>query len=191
MLSRIVRRTAALIALPVLVVACTSSAAEEPTPDTSEMVTVETTGPDMRKVQRMFETAEATEQYVFALYVAAVEWDRWWDVAMAEWDAEQARLATVQSSSSSGGSNYSYVGEGDCYANDIPDYIISRESGGNPNAQNPSSSAWGCAQWLESTWNSTCGDLGAHGSAPVSAQNECANRLWDGGAGASHWQATL
>jgi hypothetical protein len=59
---------------------------------------------------------------------------------------------------------------GDCYASELPDYIVDRESGGNPNG--------------------TCSDLGAHGTASVEAQNECANRLWDGGAGSSHWAAT-
>jgi hypothetical protein len=78
---------------------------------------------------------------------------------------------------------------GDCYASDLPDYIVNRESGGNPNARNPSG-AWGCAQFMPDTWNGTCSDLGAHGSASVDAQNECANRLWDGGAGSSHWAAT-
>lgn len=78
---------------------------------------------------------------------------------------------------------------GDCYASDLPDYIVSRESGGDPNARNPSG-AWGCAQFMPGTWNSSCGDLGAHGSASVAAQNECANRVWAGGAGSSHWAQT-
>jgi hypothetical protein len=78
---------------------------------------------------------------------------------------------------------------GDCYASELPDYIVDRESGGNPNAYNPSG-AWGCAQFMPGTWNGTCSDLGAHGTASVEAQNECANRLWDGGAGSSHWAAT-
>ena len=183
------RRAAAFIAIPIFVVACTSSSADEPAPDTSEMVTVETTGPDMREVQRMFRQAEATERYVFALYVSAVEWDRWWDEAMAAWNAAQAAAAAQSSSSSAGGGNVSYVGSGDCYASDLPDYIVSRESGGNPNAYNPSG-AWGCAQFMPGTWAGSCSDLGAHGSASVEAQNECANRLWNGGAGSSHWAAT-
>jgi hypothetical protein len=78
---------------------------------------------------------------------------------------------------------------GDCYGSDLPDYIISRESGGDPNARNPSG-AWGCAQFMPGTWNGTCSDLGDHGSASVEAQNECANRLWAGGSGSSHWAAT-
>jgi soluble lytic murein transglycosylase-like protein len=56
------------------------------------------------------------------------------------------------------------------------DAYIGRESGGNPNARNPSG-AWGCYQIMPGTWSSSCSDLGAHGSASTSAQAQCASRL--------------
>ncbi len=37
---------------------------------------------------------------------------------------------------------------GSCTGFSIPDYIIQRESGGDPNAVNPSSGAYGCSQTL-------------------------------------------
>lgn len=56
------------------------------------------------------------------------------------------------------------------------DAYIARESGGNPNARNPSG-AWGCYQIMPGTWASSCSDLGQHGSASTSAQAACASRL--------------
>jgi soluble lytic murein transglycosylase-like protein len=64
------------------------------------------------------------------------------------------------------------------------DRFIGAESGGNPNARNPSG-AWGCYQIMPGTWRSSCGDLGAHGSASTSAQAACASRL-----PSSSWAAT-
>lgn len=58
------------------------------------------------------------------------------------------------------------------------DAFIARESGGDPNVWNGSgSSAWGCYQIIDSTWASSCSDLGAHGSAPPEVQAQCASRL--------------
>jgi len=101
--------------------------------------------------------------------------------------AEQRRAAAAaerqqhQSSSSSApamsGSCAAMAPEG------FPDYIVQRESGGDPNAYNSSSGARGCAQILDSHFNSgaTCDGLG---------YEECWNKLWAGGAGASHWACT-
>lgn len=54
----------------------------------------------------------------------------------------------------------------------FPDYIIARESGGNPSAQNPSG-AYGCAQLMPMHLT---GDYQADWA-----------RLWAGGAGACNW----
>jgi hypothetical protein len=64
------------------------------------------------------------------------------------------------------------------------DRFIGAESGGNPNARNPSG-AWGCYQIMPGTWSSSCSDLGSHGSASTQAQAACASRL-----PSSSWAAT-
>ena len=64
------------------------------------------------------------------------------------------------------------------------DRFIGAESGGNPNARNPSG-AWGCYQIMPGTWSSSCSDLGSHGSASTQAQAACASRL-----PSSAWRAT-
>jgi hypothetical protein len=57
------------------------------------------------------------------------------------------------------------------------DQYIARESGGNPNAYNPSG-AWGCYQIMPGTWaGAGCDELGAYGSASPAAQSACASRL--------------
>ncbi len=67
--------------------------------------------------------------------------------------------------------------------------IVQRESRFNPNARNPSSSAWGLYQFLRGTWNGVCPEY-RHGSASVAQQVECARRLWNGGRGSGHWRLT-
>lgn len=64
------------------------------------------------------------------------------------------------------------------------DRFIGAESGGNPNARNPSG-AWGCYQIMPGTWSSSCSDLGQHGAASTDAQAQCASRL-----PSSSWAAT-
>ena len=57
------------------------------------------------------------------------------------------------------------------------DQFIQRESGGDPNAYNPSG-AWGCYQIMPGTWaGAGCDQFGAYGSASASAQAQCASRL--------------
>lgn len=88
-----------------------------------------------------------------------------------------ASPSTASSSSTAGG--------GSCGA--IPGYIVQRESGGNPNARNPSG-AFGCYQLMPEHFGSggKCADLGTD----QGGQDECATRLWDGGRGSSNWAAT-
>ncbi len=77
-------------------------------------------------------------------------------------------------------------GTGRCGGNLPPCCVMNRESGGNIHAQNPTSSASGKWQALDSTWNGYGGY--AHASdAPESVQDAFAAQLWAGGAGASHW----
>lgn len=97
--------------------------------------------------------------------------------AAAEAAAAKARapkLAPAQTGRVGGGG--SSVGGACGGATNGADAYIARESGGNPNARNPSG-AWGCYQIMPGTWSSSCSDLGAHGSASTSAQAACASRL--------------
>lgn len=67
-----------------------------------------------------------------------------------------------------------------------PCHVLARESGGNPLADNPISTACGLWQFLTGTWNSFGGyPTACH--APPEVQNEKARLVWDGGNGCSHW----
>jgi hypothetical protein len=100
--------------------------------------------------------------------------------AQAQAQARQAPARTGRGGGSSGGS----VGGACGGATNGADRFIGAESGGNPNARNPSG-AWGCYQIMPGTWQSSCSDLGQHGSASTDAQAQCASRL-----PSSSWAAT-
>jgi hypothetical protein len=63
-----------------------------------------------------------------------------------------------------------------------------RESGGSLTAQNPTSSASGKWQFINSTWAGHGGYAEAW-MAPESVQDSKARQLWAGGAGCGHWSA--
>ncbi|MGV3129631.1 transglycosylase family protein [Staphylococcus simulans] len=102
--------------------------------------------------------------------------------APAQQAAPQQQAPAQQSQEASSGSS---VG--------IPSHlqqIAQRESGGNIHAINPSSGAAGKYQFLQSTWDSVApaGYVGVSpASAPEHIQDQAAVKLYDGGAGASHW----
>lgn len=79
-------------------------------------------------------------------------------------------------------------GTGRCGGDLPPCYVMMRESGGNIRAQNPSSTASGKWQFLDSTWAGYGGYAKAR-YAPESVQDAKARLLWAGGAGCSHWSA--
>jgi hypothetical protein len=64
--------------------------------------------------------------------------------------------------------------------------IMQCESGGSDTAQNPSSTASGKWQILDSTWGGYGGYRRAR-DAPESVQDARARQLWAGGAGRSQW----
>ncbi|MCU1453449.1 MAG: transglycosylase [Acidimicrobiales bacterium] len=77
-------------------------------------------------------------------------------------------------------------GSGRCGGDLPPCCVMMRESGGNIHAQNPSSSASGKWQFIDSTWAGYGGYAHAK-DAPESVQDAKARELWAGGAGAGHW----
>src|ERR1700730_12882967 len=120
--------------------------------------------------KRWTEAFQAHQAELFFQAAAAAEAEQ----AAAAADARRKPAApTGRGGSSGGGSN---VGGACGGASNGADAYIGRESGGNPNARNPSG-AWGCYQIMPGTWSSSCSDLGAHGSASTEAQAQCASRL--------------
>lgn len=113
-------------------------------------------------------------------------------VARAELDAFLATLvpsAPVAPRVAAPSSSPSYSGDlGPCGGDLPPCYVKQRESGGSYSAQNPTSSASGAWQFLDSTWGGY-GGYSRAADAPPAVQDERARQLWDGGAGCSHWSA--
>ena len=71
-----------------------------------------------------------------------------------------------------------------------PRSVLMCESGGNYQAENPTSSASGGWQIVDGTWGGYGGYRHAS-DAPPEVQDERAAQLWAGGSGASHWRACL
>lgn len=69
----------------------------------------------------------------------------------------------------------------------IASCIAKYESGGNPRAQNPVSSASGLFQFVDGTWRAVTGRHDRAKDAPVSVQIAAFYKLWNGGRGAGHW----
>jgi outer membrane biosynthesis protein TonB len=61
------------------------------------------------------------------------------------------------------------------------------ESGGNYRAQNPTSTASGAYQFINSTWRAITGRSDRAKDAPPSVQDWAFYKLWDHGRGAHHW----
>ena len=101
--------------------------------------------------------------------------------------AEVARQQAAAAARPRGGSSFVGTAVGECTGFVIPDYIIQRESGGNPNAHNPSG-AHGCTQTLLSHYSSgSCQGLDPN---TVEGQRECTFILSDGGTNLDAWSAT-
>lgn len=128
------------------------------------------------KVQRWVAAVEENERV--AAERAAAE--------QAEREAEQARREAAEREErtrSEAGPSY---GSGAC-GGDLPTCaILACESGGDIHAQNPTSSASGKWQVINSTWNGYMGYPTA-ASAPEWVQDAFARELWAGGAGRGHW----
>jgi soluble lytic murein transglycosylase-like protein len=125
---------------------------------------------------RWVEAFQAHQAELFYQAAAAAEAEQ----AAAAANAKKKAAAPTGRGGGGGGS----VGGACGGATNGADRFIGAESGGNPNARN-SSGAWGCYQIMPGTWQSSCSDLGAHGSASTEAQAQCASRL-----PSSSWAAT-
>lgn len=75
---------------------------------------------------------------------------------------------------------------GGCSGFSVPDWIIQRESGGDPNAVNPSSGAYGCTQTLPEHYQAggACAGLDMHS---VDGQRQCTYILSAGGTNLAAW----
>jgi LysM repeat protein len=65
--------------------------------------------------------------------------------------------------------------------------IRQHESGGDYQAENPSTSASGAYQFVDSTWRSVTGLAPPASDYSKATQDRAFAELWDGGAGAHHW----
>jgi soluble lytic murein transglycosylase-like protein len=135
---------------------------------------------------RYIEAVQANQLKLFYEAVLAAEAEK---AAEAERAAAAARASKpkpkpVAPTGRGGGGGGASVGGACGGATNGADRFIAAESGGNPNARNPSG-AWGCYQIMPGTWRSSCSDLGQHGSASTGAQAQCASRL-----PSSSWAAT-
>lgn len=79
-------------------------------------------------------------------------------------------------------------------ASAIPASIVECESGGSYTAQNPTSTASGKYQFIDSTWDTMDGvkdgqymGYAKARHAPPHIQDAAAAKLWDGGRGRGHW----
>jgi len=136
---------------------------------------------EQRQVTAYLAAVKAEEDRQVAEYLAAVEAER------LRQEQEAARLhPPVQRAPAPISRGGTTVGE--CTGFAIPDYIIQRESGGNPNAMNPSG-AYGCAQTLLSHYNSggSCAGLDPYS---IDGQRECVWRLSNGGTNLNPWAQT-
>jgi len=131
---------------------------------------------------RWIEGFNAHQAELFYQAVAAAEAEQAAEAERAAAAANAKKKAVAPTGRGGGGG--SSVGGACGGASNGADRFIGAESGGNPNARN-SSGAWGCYQIMPGTWQSSCSDLGQHGSASTDAQAQCASRL-----PSSSWAAT-
>lgn len=143
-----------------------------------------------QKLEDVKEWNEAVQKANFIAFFNHVAW-----VTNTNKATEAARVAKQQEQKQQQVQNHSQRGvtpnepsSGRCGGDLPPCYVMMRESGGSLTARNPSSSASGKWQFLDSTWAGYGGYASAY-LAPESVQDGKARELWAGGAGCSHWNA--
>lgn len=108
-----------------------------------------------------------------------------WVESYEDWKARQAAPETLDTESLDTASWGSQIGP---FA--IPTYIVMCESGGNYDAENPTSTASGAYQIVDGSW-AGYGGYSHASDAPPAVQDAKAALMWANGAGASHWAACL
>jgi hypothetical protein len=173
----------------------TTSTTQAATTDVTKINGREYTAVELAKIKAWVEAVErakikgwveAVQRHKIRMWVQAVEREnarRWFAWALAKERAAAAAAAA------SGGTLVQGIVV--CNGRDLPTCgIVKRESGFNPRAENPTSTASGLYQFIDGTWR-TCGTGYGHASyAPVSVQVQCARKIWANGAGAGHWRLT-
>lgn len=180
----------ALVALSiVLLVACSPASADTadaPTQKKEVTTTTEFT-PDPSDVKKLQDELDrqAFEKYLFLKYLSTTTTTTTTTVPVTTTTAAPVVENTVPQAPAPA---QPVSGSGACGGDLPPCYVMMRESGGNITAQNPSSTASGKWQFLDSTWAGYGGYAKAR-YAPESVQDAKARELWAGGAGCSHWSA--
>lgn len=75
-------------------------------------------------------------------------------------------------------------------AGGIAAHVRQCESGGNYRAENPHSSASGGYQFINATWTGTTGLRPPASAYSPAVQDRAFHKLWAGGRGAHHWNAS-
>lgn len=114
-------------------------------------------------------------------FAAAVEDAKWRAIVEFAAAVEAHRLAELAYPS------------GQCGGSLPPCWVMMRESRGDIRAENPTSTASGKWQFLDSTWRRTragrASGVGHAAYATERQQDDAARELWAGGRGCSHWSA--
>lgn len=165
--------TALAVALAVSILSLVpAEAAGEPSPTKTTKEVKYTTA----ELARIKAWVEAVERHQVKVWVTRYNWNRWMAWALAKERAQQASGRYIDGIEVCNGTTLPTCG------------IVKRESGFNPRAKNPRSSASGLYQFINGTWR-TCGTgYPTAMSAPVRVQVACARKIWANGRGASHWR---
>lgn len=133
------------------------------------------------RVAQYVSTMVAIGQYAtLVLYTEAVRRNQ------ASASASAARASSINSRNLTPQRSYGSGGVGACTGFAIPDYIIQRESGGNPFVWNTQGSgAFGCAQTLISHYRS--GQCVGMDPNTIDGQRQCVDKLSDHGTNLRPW----
>ena len=100
--------------------------------------------------------------------------------------AEARRQATIEAKRQAASNNQPQTTSTRVDMSGIAGCIAKYESGGNPRAENPTTTASGLYQFVDGTWNNY-GGYSRASLAPASVQTEKFYQVWNGGQGAGNW----